>query len=241
MILYHSTLARPYVYCCRHRITGRYYIGYREQNVSLNVPSTTDIFRYKTSSQVVRSSFDEYDCVIIAEFDTGDSAYDFEQQLIFENWNDPLLINENCRFGGKRFKKNHCSQDTRDKISAKHKGKKLSQEHKLRISRSLIGNKKSQETKQRMQKPKSPEHANNIRLARIGTKISEATKKKQSLSKLNMDPDKRAAWVGAMSRARKGIVTAFDLGLEKIVKIPKAEFDLYKNIKYVGIKSKSRI
>jgi hypothetical protein len=237
---YHSTKAKPYVYCCRHRITGQYYIGYRERNALLGIPSTIDLMQYKTSSKIVKPFFDEYESIVLAEFESGDAAYDFEQELIFENWADTLLINKNCQINGKRFKKNYCSEKTKAKISAKNKGRKLSQEHKLIISQLLKGRKKSEETKQRMRKPKSQEHANNIRLGRLGKKLSDSTKQKQSLGKLNMPLEKRKKWIDSMSRARKGIVTAYDLELKQVVKIPKTDFDQLKNIKYVGLNSKLR-
>ena len=240
MISYHSTKVRPYVYCCTHKVTGNYYIGYRERNVILGIPSTVDLMLYKTSSKIVKPLFDEYESIVLAEFNTGDDAYDFEQRLIFENWNDPLLINKNCQVGGKRFKKNYCSEKTKAKISAKHKGRKLSEEHKALVSKFQKGRKKSEETKQRMRKPKSQEHANNIRLGQLGKKLSDLTKKKQSLSKLTMSTEKREKWVRAMSDVRKGIVTAYDLESKQVVKISKADFDQFKNIKYVGLNSKLR-
>ena len=240
MIQYHSDKVRPYVYCCTHRVTGNYYIGYRERNVTLGIPSTIDLMIYKTSSKIVRPLFDEYESVVLAEFNTGDDAYDFEQQLIFENWNDPLLINKNCQVGGKRFKKNYCTEKTKAKLSAKAKGRKISDEHKILISKFQKGRPKSEETKQKMRKPKSQEHANNIRLANLGKKMTEETKQKQSISKLTMSPEKREKWVNSMSESRKGIVTAYDLELQQTVKISKSEFDQFKNIKYVGLNSKLR-
>jgi hypothetical protein len=105
MYIYNSTQVRPYVYLCTHKETGKFYIGYREKNVKLNLTSDQDLPLYKTSSNIVKSNFAEYTWEILAEFTTGDSAYDFEQQLISENWNNPLLLNESCRYGStNRFK-----------------------------------------------------------------------------------------------------------------------------------------
>lgn len=104
MTHYPSTQVRPYVYICFNKETGEFYIGYREANT---VPSHLDFLTYRTSSTVVKPSFEKYDWWIVAEFITGNDAYDFEQTLIFENWNNPLLLNENCRFNSKkRFKSN---------------------------------------------------------------------------------------------------------------------------------------
>ena len=102
MNIYPSTQVRPYVYFGIHKVTKEIYLGYREANTK---SSHIDIFEYRTSSKVVNPFFDEYDWYILAEFFNGNDAYDFEQQLIFENWNNPLLLNVNCRYGSKsRFK-----------------------------------------------------------------------------------------------------------------------------------------
>ena len=97
MNIYPSTQAKPYVYICTHRGTQNFYIGYREYNVALGKPSTTDLPTYRTSSKHVRSNFDQFDWQIIAEFNNGEDAYLFEQQLIQQHWGNPLLLNEQYR------------------------------------------------------------------------------------------------------------------------------------------------
>lgn len=108
MATYNSTRSCPYVYICTHKTSNEFYIGYREKNVKYNLPSDQDLPKYKTSSKKVRARFDEYSWKILAEFTAGDDAYDFEQQLISENWNNPLLLNGYYRLtnGKKRFKNN---------------------------------------------------------------------------------------------------------------------------------------
>jgi hypothetical protein len=101
MNIYPSNKPMPYVYIVTHKITGKFYIGYRESNT---IPSHIDLPKYKTSSKIVKPAFDQYQWKIIAEFFNGNDAYDFEQQLIFEHWDHPLIINRNVRFQCKRFK-----------------------------------------------------------------------------------------------------------------------------------------
>jgi hypothetical protein len=126
MNIYSSTKVTPYVYICTHNETGRYYIGYREQNVSLNRSSDIDFPIYKTSSKLVNARFDEFKWIIVAEFSSGIDAYDFEQQLIFENWNDPLLLNESCHYNKARFRSNN-----------KGINKSESHKEKLKVARNL--------------------------------------------------------------------------------------------------------
>ncbi len=90
MSIYSSTKVRPYVYYCVHNITGHYYFGYRENNIKVNLPSNLDFPLYRTSSIVVKHDFENYSWHIVAEFEFGKDAYDFEQQLIYENWENPL-------------------------------------------------------------------------------------------------------------------------------------------------------
>jgi hypothetical protein len=94
MYIYSSSRVLPYVYVCTHKITNQFYIGDREKNVKLNLPSNVDLPLYKTSSKIIKSDFENYNWIIIAEFNNGNDAYDFEQQLIFDNWDNPLLINK---------------------------------------------------------------------------------------------------------------------------------------------------
>jgi len=98
---FESTKVQPYVYKCTHRITGEFYIGYRENH---KLPSSVDLPIYKTSSKKVRPIFSEFDWQIIAEFFNSNDALDFEQELIYSHWNNPLLLNEMCHYGHRRFK-----------------------------------------------------------------------------------------------------------------------------------------
>ena len=123
----YSTKIYPYVYVCTHKITGHYYIGYRSAN---SVSSDLDLPKYKTSSLIVKPDFENYNWQILAEFFDGNDAYDFEQQLISENWNDPLLLNEQHRHQcNGRFKTKPgriVSNGTKEKLRQANLGKKYS-------------------------------------------------------------------------------------------------------------------
>ena len=125
----YSTKIYPYVYVCTHKITGHYYIGYRSAN---SVSSDIDLPKYKTSSLIVKPDFENYNWQILAEFFNGDDAYDFEQQLISEHWNDPLLLNEHHRHHcDGRFKSKTgriVSDETKEKLRQANLGKKYSPE-----------------------------------------------------------------------------------------------------------------
>lgn len=129
MYIYASEQVRPYVYMGIHKTTQELYIGYRELN---KLPSHVDLFRYRTSSIIVKPKFDEFEWVVLAEFKIGNDAYDFEQQLIFESWGNPLLLNRSCHYknhkrfkASKGFKKGPQSEEHRSKLSISHIGKKL--------------------------------------------------------------------------------------------------------------------
>ena len=118
---------------CVHKDTNEFYIGYRYKNVDNNTTSDVNLPKYKTSSKKVSPVFEQFDWIIVAEFLTGEDAYDFEQQLIYECWEDPLLLNESCQHGHKRFKRSPdwaLSEDARKKISDANKGKTLTDEWK---------------------------------------------------------------------------------------------------------------
>lgn len=169
---YTSSKPAPYVYVCTHKDTGEFYIGFRCKNVSFNRSSSIDLPKYKTSSSLVKPRFHEFDWVIVAEFFDRDAAYDFEQHLIKENANNPLLLNKFYFIKGtkrfvrpsklseeqkrldyaKRCEKNdgtYFSTEAQQRIINSRKGKecaKWSDESKVRNKSSKIGRKASKET-----------------------------------------------------------------------------------------------
>ena len=108
----------PYVYKCTHRVTGEFYIGVRYAN---RLPAELDFPNYKTSSKKVKPIFDEFHWEIIALFFTKEDAYDFEQELIFENFNDPLILNGSCFHNKSRWYHQNHSDETKSRMKASAK------------------------------------------------------------------------------------------------------------------------
>lgn len=147
----------PYVYMLTHKVTGEFYIGYRSAN---KVPAVDDLGKfYYTSSKQIKPIFNEFECIVLAEFFHADDAYVFEQQLIFEHWHDPLMLNGNCQVGGKlmqsrphRPRRPH-SEEAKRKMSASAKnrdktpylGRKHTDESKVKISNAHKGKIHTQE------------------------------------------------------------------------------------------------
>lgn len=179
----------PYVYRLDHPVTGEFYIGYRSANKK---PAHLDLPVYRTSSDEVKERFDEFNWTIIAEFFDADSAYDFEQLLIFEEWKDPLQLNKSCYYGKQRLKNTGHSPETRAKMSAARQGFKFSAESKAKISASHKGKKMSPESiakrsatnkgKKRKpnSKPVSAETKAKMSASRLGSKRTAETKAKMS-------------------------------------------------------------
>lgn len=119
---YQSTKTLPYVYRCTHKVTGEFYIGCRWAN---KVPSTSDLgISYHTSANYIKSKFNEFEYIVLAEFFTREDAYRHEQSLIFESWNDPLRLNRKYHLHDNVvwMSMNHTTESRR-KISEKNKGK----------------------------------------------------------------------------------------------------------------------
>ena len=173
MNIYRSTKPAPYVYMCVHKITGQFYIGYREKNVNLNRTSDTDLPLYRTSSKYINHLFEEYNWHIVAEFVDGVSAYDFEQVLIQEHWHNPLLINRQYHtVEDTRFRNAGHSEETREKLRKPKPPRSL--EHCINMSKAKQGKKRI---------PRTAEHCRNISMAKTGGKrppVSEETRKKLS-------------------------------------------------------------
>lgn len=165
----------PYVYKCIHRETGEFYIGSRA-NKKQTLPSHLDFPQYKTSSKKVKPRFDEFDWFIVAEFFNPIDAYTFEQQLIFENWDNPLKLNDACHFNNEHLfttirKSYKHTADTKSKISAAKRGVKRSPAACEAMSASRKGKTRECSQKQR-------EHLQHI--AKSRPPISDETRAKLS-------------------------------------------------------------
>jgi hypothetical protein len=164
MTIYTSSKVLPYVYRLVHRITGQFYIGYRESN---GVPSDQDIgIIYKSSSKhVLELGFENFECEVIAEFFDGNDAYRFENDLIGENFSDPLCLNKHytTKELKRRFKhviphSNETKQlisekirqmpaSVREAIASKLRGKKRNPIAVEKMRTSMMGHLTSDETK----------------------------------------------------------------------------------------------
>ena len=185
----------PYVYRLDHPTTGEFYIGYRSANKK---PSYQDLPEYKTSSKIVKSRFDEFNWTILAEFFIGEDAYDFEQLTIFENWNNPLILNNSCYYGKARLRNNGHSEETKAKLSAARQGFTFSEESKAKISSSHIG------------KTLSIEHRAKLCIARIGKSSPNKGKKsstetKAKLSAIHFGSKRSDETKASMSAWQKGV------------------------------------
>lgn len=165
MTIYTSEKVMPYVYMCIHNQTGRFYIGSRYTK-SLNKPSHEDFPLYKTSSKQVRPNFHEYSWYIVAEFFNRIDAYQYEQQLIYENWLNPQLINAVCRHNTTKMfspEKSTMSEARRTKL--------------IEYNRSRTGTTHTPETKAKMSATRKGKQWN-VMTEEIKRKISESNRGK---------------------------------------------------------------
>lgn len=115
-------MSYPYVYKLTHKTTNQFYIGFRSAHT---LEPEQDILIYKSSSRFVKEiGFDNFNAQIVAMFLDKKSAYDFEQKLIYDNWNEPGILNRTVFLNGKSFLNIGHSEDTRRKMSATRLGVK---------------------------------------------------------------------------------------------------------------------
>ena len=114
---------------------------------------------------------------------------EFRFQKSLRAHTSPMYINRGLSNG--KFRHDRVvSLETRKKLSASLKGKKLSQEHKEKIRIAATGRRASEETKQKMSQsrtglkmpPRSQEWCEKQRAANLGKRASEETKQKMSQS-----------------------------------------------------------
>jgi hypothetical protein len=157
-IIYTSEKVLPYVYKAVHKETNEFYIGYRGGK-GLKIPSHLDILKYRSSSKLVKPRAHEFNWIILAEFFNAIDAFEFEQSLIEENWNNPKILNK-C-IACKKFTKTNIahSDESKSKISKAQKEhwKNMSEEQFTAIfeKRAKAWDEKTQEEKATFGKRKS--------------------------------------------------------------------------------------
>jgi hypothetical protein len=149
--IYQSSKIYPYVYIGVHRQTNKFYIGSRTSK-RMKLPPEQDILTYKTSSKYVKPIFNEFDWKIIAIFFDKNSALEFENKLINENWADPKILNRHRIKNGKML---FCDYDKRTPEQRKEHALKIANKTKqffktcgedFKENRKLKISKKSKET-----------------------------------------------------------------------------------------------
>ena len=189
----------PYVYKITNIHTNQFYIGSRTSKNQKH--HSEDLgFKYFTSSNYVKElGFENFKIDWIEEFQDSETAYKFEQLIIFESFKDPLCLNKVCHFGKTNFSmsdKIH-SQETRLKMSKSQKGKIVSVDHKLKISEANKGKTRSEETKLKISKTKKGKIVSEETKLKLSKPRSEETKFKMSKPKSEETKFK-------ISEARKG-------------------------------------
>ena len=112
----------PYVYKLTNPDTNEFYFGYRYKNVGLGFPAGQDLgYHYFTSSKHIAPIFNQFIYEIIAEFYLADDAYDFEQELIKENFLSPLCLNKHYQKTNERgrWKNSGHTEETKKKMQGK--------------------------------------------------------------------------------------------------------------------------
>jgi hypothetical protein len=140
-----------YVYYIEHIPTGKFYYGSRYKHIEKHVLPEQDLWNsYFSSSKEVATLREDtgnhsFEYKIIYTNIDIDKCFDYEQTLIKEHINNPLCIN-----------KRYFDSVKGTKVFSTY-GKTLSSK----------GKPKSEETKQKMCKPKSDAHKENIRKAQL--------------------------------------------------------------------------
>jgi hypothetical protein len=128
---------KPYVYIAVNRLTDQFYYGYRRAN---KCKAEFDLgIKYFSSSKIIKNNVDDYEWTVLKEFDDPIDAIKYEQELIFNNLGNPLLLNRSCTHNNKKIF--YITEEGRQKLSKIHKGKTVvvSDETRKKLSISLKG------------------------------------------------------------------------------------------------------
>ena len=184
-----------YVYKHTNKITKQFYFGSRCFNVKLNIIPEEDFKKYICSSKIkeeIKENKELWDSEILNVFygeNKKEDCFWFEQDLIKNNWGNPLLLNRQYKDSSKNKKvflsDEICKESTKEKISAKNKGSKRTEEQRLKMSLAKLGVKRSEEVKNNMSryrtgKKHKQESKDKVRDSKLGISRDEQTKEKIS-------------------------------------------------------------
>lgn len=188
-----------YVYQTICEVNGKSYVGvHKTKNINDGYIGcgvyNSNPYRKNSPFQkaVIKYGYTSFTKYILSFYDDYNEALEEERFIVNNDW-VKKSDNYNCAIGGRgsvvdgmsaesilKMKERmsasrlgrRCSQETKDKISKKHKGKKLSLEHRQKLSdnhaRPSLGKKLSEEAK------------NKLSILHKGKKLSEEHKKKLS-------------------------------------------------------------
>jgi hypothetical protein len=170
-----------YVYFVKHISSNKFYFGSRYKHIEKNLQPEEDLWKsYFTSSKEIKSllkqgSVDDFEVSILMETFDLDFCFEYEQSIIKENINNPLCLN-----------KRYFDSSSGTRVFRTF-GKTLSTK----------GKPKSEFTRQKMSKPKTKKHRENLSRAQLlnggnGPKnhTKETKNKIREAMKLNPRPNK---------------------------------------------------
>jgi hypothetical protein len=145
-----NTIYEPYFYIIRHKPTGKLYAGSRTKNSKWGVANPRELLvdgGYMTSSKSVKCLIEEdnssFEIDRIKVFKTGEEAYQYETRFLHKvdaehNGSFLNLSNNNGIFStlGKPM-----SPETKEKISKKANGRKVSEKTRRKLRSSCAGKK----------------------------------------------------------------------------------------------------
>lgn len=247
-----STNIYPYVYKLTDPNTGKFYIGYRCAN---KVIAEDDIMKKYFTSSKHKDKLINFTPSIVAVFFDSISAYEFEQQLIYENIHDPLCMNESCFYDKHMFKLKSHTEESKLKISKSRTGIKFSESHleNLRIAMEaksydyMTEDYKNTLSKQSISNWSDPvirEKRIRGQKKHIRTDEHRAALSKANIGKIATDEAKqkmRVAKLGKTNLSMKGRVTVYDLLANEVTSVTTAEYAENKNIRYITMPKYRRI
>ena len=178
------------IYIAINKINQKKYIGQTCRGLKIRMQchkAQIKIHNNAFHNALRKHGWDNFEWSVLKESLTLDEANYWEEKLIKEHntcCQDKGHHGYNIKRGGDNYE---VGEETKHKIGAFHKGKKLSEEHKQQIGAFHKGKKRSEETKQKISRAHkgkifSEETRKKISLAHKGRKHSEEAKQNMSLA-----------------------------------------------------------
>jgi hypothetical protein len=175
---------KPYTYFIYRKGDNMKYHGVRWRNISLGISPKDDFAKKYFTSGILQEDFrnnpNDFEWRLCWVFDTIDEAREYELKINKRIYKRKDWANNSAYPAIFLLESIIHTEETKLKIGNANRGEKNGMYGKKGVDNPFYGRKHTEKTLQKLREPKTDEHKKKLRIAMVGKKVSEETKKKLS-------------------------------------------------------------